>query len=63
MYARLTILLVLSLPLVGPLAYSFPGETQEPTEQTPDDHPTVWQGVYTINQAARGEAEYGTHCG
>ena len=63
MYARLTMFLVLSLPLVGPLAYSFSGETQGPAEQTPDDHPTVWHGVYTINQAARGQAEYRTHCG
>ncbi len=63
MYTRLTTLLVLSITLARPLAYGSPQETQEPTEQTADDHPTVWQGVYTINQAARGQAEYRNHCG
>ena len=28
--------------------------------QTPDA--TVWSGVYSEAQAARGQAEYGTHC-
>ncbi|HKY22440.1 MAG TPA: cytochrome c [Vicinamibacterales bacterium] len=30
--------------------------------QSEDSPKTVWQGVYTEPQAARGEAEYSTHC-
>ncbi len=63
MYSKLTIFLILLLSLAGSRARGVALEIQEPAEQTADDHPTVWRGVYTVNQAARGQAEYRTHCG
>ena len=30
--------------------------------QSTDSHKTVWEGVYTEAQAARGQSQYATHC-
>ena len=38
------------------------GAQQAPAEAQDDDRVTVWDGVYTAGQAARGKAVYDSHC-
>ena len=59
MHTRFTILLLSAVMVGGVL---FCGSAAAQTENT-SDYPTVWNGIYTPDQALRGQDAYDLHCG
>lgn len=64
MFRRSTILLIPGLVFAGALFVGFPAAARQARMPRPGDtaRKTVWSGVYTEAQAARGRAVYETHC-
>ena len=64
MQSRFAIVVISSLILVGALALGLPAtsEAQAGPGLKPGEYKTVWNGVYTEAQAARGKAEYEASC-
>ena len=58
MHSRFAIVVISSMILVGALALGFPATSQAQAAPglKPGEYKTVWNGVYSEAQAARGEA-------
>ncbi len=61
MHTRLTILMISAVMVTGVL-FGGTAEAQTTGAQTTGDYTTVWNGIYTPDQALRGQDAFELHC-